>query len=131
MKLKKPVNENYSATVVKIKNIIPLDNCDNVVHANIMGNLVIASKDTKIGDIGIYFPVETQLSDIYCKMNNLYRHSDLNLDKDKKGYIEDNRRIKAVKFRGHESQGLFMPISSVNPFLAEGDILKEGNEFDY
>lgn len=131
MKLKKPVNENYSATVVKIKNIIPLDNCDNVVHSNIMGNLVITSKDTKIGDIGIYFPVETQLSDIYCKMNNLYRHSDLNLDKDKKGYIEDNRRIKAVKFRGHESQGLFMPISSVNPFLAEGDILKEGNEFDY
>lgn len=130
MKLKKPINQNYCATVVEIKNIIKLDNCDNVVHTNIMGNLVITSKDTKIGDVGLYFPVETQLSKEYCRVNNLYRHSENNSDPDKKGYMEDNRRIRCVKFRGHESQGLFMPISSVSEFLDEGDELFIGDEFD-
>jgi len=130
MKLKKPVNQNYCATVIEIKNIIELDDCDNVVHTNIMGNLVITSKDTNIGDIGLYFPVETQLSDVYCSVNNLYRHSEKNSDPDKKGYMEDNRRIRCVKFRGHESQGLFMPIESISEFLDEGDKLVLGNEFD-
>lgn len=130
MKLKKPLNLNYCATVVEIKNIIELDNCDNVVHTNIMGNLVITSKDTQVGDVGLYFPIETQLSDEYCKVNNLYRHSDKNSDPDKKGYMEDNRRIRCVKFRGHESQGLFMPISSIAEFLDKGDNLVLGDEFD-
>lgn len=130
MKLKKPINQNYCATVVEIKNIIPLDNCDNVVHTNIMGNLVITSRDTQVGDVGLYFPVETQLSAEYCKVNNLYRHSEKNSDPDKKGYMEDNRRIRCVKFRGHESQGLFMPISSIAEFLNETDKLYIGDEFD-
>lgn len=130
MKLKKPINQNYCVTIVEIRNIIELDNCDNVVHTNIMGNLVITSKDTKVGDVGLYFPVETQLSDEYCKINNLYRHSENNSNPDKKGYMEDNRRIRCVKFRGHESQGLFMPISSVSEFLDEGDELFIGDEFD-
>ena len=57
MKLKKPENINYCVTVSKVSNIIPLDNCDNVVHALIIGNLVIVSKDVQQGYLGLYFPV--------------------------------------------------------------------------
>jgi hypothetical protein len=60
--MKHPKNENYCATIVEVKNIIPLVNCDNVVHTNIFGNLVVVSKDTKVGDVGIFFPPETQIS---------------------------------------------------------------------
>lgn len=130
MKLKSPKNNNYCATVVEIKNIIPIPNCDNVVHTSIMGNLVVISKDTKIGEIGLYFPVETQLSQTYLKANNLYRKGELNQDPNKKGYFEENGRIRCVQFRGNKSEGLFMPLNSIE-FALNYDIRPVlGDEFD-
>lgn len=114
MKIKEPVNKNYCAIVVKIKNIIPIENCENVVHTNIFGNLVVVSKDTKIGDQGLFFPVETKLSNDFLKYNNLYKKPELNIDQTKKGYFEENGRIRCVKFRGNKSEGFFIPSSSLN-----------------
>lgn len=131
MKLKKPENQNYSAIVVKLEKFVDLENCDNVKAAIIMGNHVIVSKDTKEGDIGIYFPIETQLSHEFVSNNNLYRHSQYNVDDTKKGYFEDNRRVRCVKFRGNKSEGLYMPIESLKFVL--GDKINElnvGDEFD-
>jgi len=129
---KEPKNPNYAATVVRIASITPLAGCDNVVGANIFGYQAIVGKDTKVGDIGIFFPAETQLSEDYTRVNNLYRHKELNLDESKSGYIEDNRRVKAVKFRGHTSSCLFMPLESLTAFLdfKEWEELKEGDTFD-
>ncbi len=133
IKVKVPKNSNYAAVVTKINKLIPLENCDNVQAAIIMGNQVIVSKSIKIGDVGLYFPLETQLSHEYVSKNNLYRHSDLNENKEEKGYIEDNRRVRAMRFRGNKSEGLFMPLSSLS-FVLE-DSYKEledqiGTEFD-
>lgn len=111
-------NKNYCATVVAIQNIIPLENCDNVVHTSIMGNLVIVSKDIKIGELGLFFPVECQLSKEYLSANNLYRNQLMNVDTTQKGYFEDNGRIRCIKFRGHNSEGLFMPLKSLD-FITE------------
>ncbi len=122
-------NANYCATVVKIANIIPLDGRDNIVGTLIFGNHVIVSKDTKVGDMGIYFPVETALSDIFLKENNLYRDSSLNKNQEAKGYFEKNRRIRCMKFGGHKSEGLFMPLSSVSVFT--NDVPELGTDFDY
>jgi hypothetical protein len=113
MTLKKPINENYAAIVVEIKTLVPLQNCDNVQHAIILGNQVVVGKDVKVGDIGLYFPLETQLSESYLKHNNLYRKFELNIDNTRKGYFEENGRIRCVKFRGNKSEGLFMPIDSI------------------
>ena len=114
MKLNKPKNENYSAIVVEIKTLIPLDKCDFVQGAIIMGNQVIVSKDVKIGDIGLYFPLECQLSKEYLSNNNLYNKHELNVDNTKKGYFDENGRIRCQRFRGHKSEGLFMPIGSLS-----------------
>lgn len=122
-------NKNYCATIVKITKLIDLDNCDNVVHANIFGNLVVVSKDTKIDDIGIFFPVECKLSDEYLSKNNLFRHSEKNVDTTKVGYFEDNGRIRAVKFRGNTSNGLFMPLGSLD-FIKNKPTLNLGDEFN-
>lgn len=130
MNLPKPENNNYCATVVRIKNIIPLQNCDNVVATTIFGFQAIVGKDVEVGALGIVFSVETQLSEAYCKENNMFRHAEFNKDPLKKGYLEDNRRIKAVKFRGHTSNALFMPLESLNFATADYSELKEGNEFD-
>lgn len=132
MRLKKPENANYCATIVKLKNIIKLENCDNVVATTIFGFQAIVGKDSKEGDIGIVFPVETQLSEKFCSENNLFRHAEKNKDNTKKGYIEENRRIRAVKFRGNVSNCLFLPLSSLEYVIGkypEVDLV-DGDEFD-
>ena len=113
MKFEELKNPNYGATVVTIKKIIPLENCDNVVATPIFGFQAIVSKDTQVGDIGLVFPVESQLSEEYCRENNLYRHAELNKDKNVTGYFEDNRRVRAIKFRGHRSDCLFISLNSL------------------
>lgn len=130
MKIDKPENANYAATVVSLKNIVPLATCDNVVGTSLFGFQAIVGKDHQVGDLGIVFPCETQLSDEHCHYNNLYRHGDKNDNPGVKGYIEDNRRIRAQKFRGHVSNALFMSLDSLAWTRADLSELREGDEFD-
>lgn len=131
MKIKEPENANYAAVVVKIKNLVDLEGCDNVVGTPLLGFQAIVNKNTKVGDIGIVFSPETQLSEEFARLNNLHRHSNLNDNEGVSGYLEDNRRIKAVRFRGHKSNCLFMPLSSLS-YIKKNDLneLKEGDTFD-
>ena len=127
--LKKPVNENYCANVVSIKSVIELEGMKTIAHTNIYGNMVIVSKELKVGDVGIFFPIETKLSHIFLQGNNLYRHTNLNLDETKKGFFEDNGRIRCVKFQGYKSMGFFIPLDSLD-FTLHNETLKEGDAFD-
>jgi hypothetical protein len=96
---------------------------------------VIVSKDVQIGDIGIFFPIESKLSENYLKFNNLYRDKTLNNDSEKAGFFEKNGRVRAVKLRGHKSEGLYMPFDSL--WMLEGVILDKniqdyiGESFDH
>jgi hypothetical protein len=130
MNLQEPENKNYAAIVCRITSLNTLENCDNVVGAPLFGYQAIVSKDTKIGQLGILFPPETQLSEEYARMNNLFRHSELNNDPTQAGYLEDNRRVKAMKFRGHTSNALFMPLSSIYYTGVETPLIEEGYIFD-
>ena len=131
--MNKPKNENYCATVIEIKKLIPLVGCNNVQAAIIMGQQVVVGKDVKVGDIGLFFPVECALSKEYLTANNLYRvHKNKpNLNSDttvKGGYFEESGRIRCAKFLGHKSEGLFMPISSLE-FISEDSVLKSSISF--
>src|ERR1035437_2636157 len=131
--MNKPINENYAAVVVKITTLIPLDGCDKVQAAIIMGQQVVVGLDVVLGDIGLYFPVETALSKEYLKENNLYKKAELNKNPLFKGYFEENGRIKCVKFRGHKSEGLYMPLNSVNTLTKQLDLSRDldiGDCFD-
>jgi hypothetical protein len=128
VKLKAPKNSNYCAIVVQIGVLKELIDCNNVQAAIIMGNQVIVGKDVKIGDIGLYFPVEAQLSAPYLSSNNLYKYEQMNKDITQKGYFEESGRIRCVKFRGNKSEGLFMPHSSIS--FTGTKPLSVGDEFD-
>jgi hypothetical protein len=131
MKLKEAKNPNYTAIVVEIKTIVPLENCDNVVGAIILGNQVIVDKTVNIGDKGLYFPLESQLSNEFVSEHNLYRDQELNKDKSSKGgYFDKNRRIRCQKFMKNDSEGFFMPIDSVSFTGVNPDELNLGDEFD-
>ena len=129
MKFEKPKNPNYAATVVKLDQFVKLDNCDNVQAAIIFSNSVIVGKNCQAGDVGLFFPVECALSHEFLSNNNLYRHSQFgNIDATKTGFFEQNRRIKAMRFRGNKSEGFWIPLSSLS-YLGAID-LKVGDVFD-
>lgn len=130
MKLDIPKNTNYAAVVVKLTTLVPLTNCDNVVGTPLFGFQAIIGKEHHIGDVGIVFPAETRLSEKFCHENNLFRHAEFNKDTKQTGYIENNRRVKAVKFRGHASNCLFMPLESVKWTGVDIAKLNERDEFD-
>lgn len=130
MKLNPPKNPNYAATVVQVTKLSELEGCDNVVGTPLLGYQAIVSKATKLGDIGVVFTAETQLSHDYAARNDLYRHPENNKNPEHKGYLEDNRRVKAIKFRGHRSDALFMPLESLEYTGIDLTDLKAGDSFD-
>lgn len=125
---------NYAASVVKIHNLIDLENSDNIVGFPCQGFQAIVSKHDdrySIGSIGILFPTECQLSHDFCHHNNLYRKSELNSNTEAKGYIEEKRRVKAVKLRGNKSTALFMPLDCLSYLGIKPQDLKEGDNFTH
>ncbi len=119
---------SYQAFVCRLQNVRPHSNADRIQLATVYGNQIVVGLDNVDGDLGIYFPTDGQLTETFCSENNLFRHSHLNKDKEKSGYFEDNRRIRAQKFRGEESDGFWMPMSCLQ-FLG-ANTLKEGDAFD-
>jgi hypothetical protein len=132
MRLDKPENPNYAAVIVVPRNLVPLEGLDNLVAVPALGYQALVSKDTDPNERYVLLPTESQLSLEYASYNNLHRHGDLNRDETEKGYLEDNRRIRAIKLRGHQSNALLMPLSSLLVFAkqSELDTLKEGDTFD-
>ncbi len=130
-----PRNPNYSATLVELKHFVDLPNCDNVKAAIIFGNSVIVSKDSEEGDIGLFFPVETQLSHEFLCYNDLYRKAEYgNVSGLPGGFFEQKGRVKAMKFRGHKSEGFFIPSASIEYALGSAkidDLPEIGDSFDY
>lgn len=121
---------NYTATVVKIKNIRPHSNADRLVCTSIFGNNVIVGKETKEGDMGLFFPLESQLGLEFAISNDLLRRKDEH-GKPAGGMFDENRRVRCQTFRGEKSMGFFIPIESLNNLFPNGkalDTFEEGQE---
>lgn len=130
MKLKTPENKNYAAVIVEIKETHELNGLDNLVGTNLIGSQAVISKDTDTGTVGIVFGPETQLSEEFARKNNLHRHGDRNDDQGQSGFLEDNRRVRALRLRGNRSDALFMPLSSLRYTGASLEDLQVGDTFD-
>lgn len=99
--------------VVQITELHPHSNADRLQIAIIFGASVIVDLNVKVGDLGIYFPIDLQLSEEYCRENNLVRKKNEN-GENVGGYLDpDKRNIRAMKLRGEQSEGLFMPLESL------------------
>lgn len=130
MQITAPANPNYACVIVQIPAINQLEGCDNIVGAPVIGYQAIVSKDTQVGDIGVVFTAETQLSEEFARVNNLHAHTHLNADPEAKGYLGDNRRVRAIKLRGHRSDALFLPLNALVYTGIDIDDLKVGDTFD-
>lgn len=104
-------NSNYNAIIVRATGLHPLEGLDRLVGLNIQGNQVLVGKDTYEGQVGIYFPPESQLGENFCIQNDLLRRKDEN-GKPAGGMFDQNRRVRVQKFRGHQSAGFWIPIEA-------------------
>lgn len=112
----------YSGYVVKIKTRIH-PNADRLQLATAMGNQVIVGIDVPDESIGIFFPADGCLSREMLVNNKL-----LKIDG---GYFEDNGRVRSMKLRGEKSDGIWLPMSSIDWLdwtdFAVGDQITEIN----
>jgi hypothetical protein len=121
-------NPNYRAKVVKIDRLEPHPGADRLQISVVDFQRIIVGLDTKIGDLYIYFPLESQINSELLSFSNSFSSADLNKDKEKKGFFGNKGRVKATKLRNVVSEGYLHPISSLNDFLKEKGIKFEINE---
>lgn len=129
MNIDAPANLNYAAQVIRIPVLVTLPGLDNLIGIPVLGHQALTQKGKQVGDLAIAFTSETQLADGFAHENSLYRHEDRN-KVNEKGYLEDNRRIRAIKLRGHQSNALLMPLDSVAYTGVDLSALTEGTVFD-
>ena len=104
----------YCVYVTKLKNVRKHPNADRPVLADVFDSTVVVGANSQDGDVIIYFPCDGQLSKDYCDYNNLVRKKDEN-GNNIGGFLDpDKRNVKAIKLRGERSDGLVMPLSSLD-----------------
>lgn len=106
-------DSNYVATIVKLPELKKVDWLDNLMIATQYGYNCLVGKDSDKDVPYVFFPAECVLSPEFLHVNNLYRKSELNIDKEKKGFFEESGRVKAVKFKGIVSSGFLIPVMSL------------------
>lgn len=118
--------------VVEVQKLRPHTNADKMQIATFFGNDTCIDLNTKIGDIGIYFPTDLQLSVEFAKYNNLLRKKDAE-GNSIGGYMDpDKRNVTSIRLRGEKSDGLFLPITCLDYCFEDGAAahLKIGDTID-
>lgn len=140
MKLSKHKNfkSEYCATVVQIGEAFPIEGKDKIVQTFVNGLSIVIGKDEfKEGDIAVYCSIETVLNDRFLHLNSMYDNPEMNLDKEAKGYIGKQGRVKVIKLGGVPSYGILLHPASISNFTGESvediiGVLKNhiGEDFD-
>ena len=103
----------YCGYITTLKNVRPHPNADRMKLADCFGNTVCVGLSAEENNVVIYFPTDGQLSVEYCAQNDLVRRKDEN-GNPAGGYLDpDKRNVKAIKLRGEKSDGITMPLESL------------------
>lgn len=116
----------YDVYVTRVKNIRPAENADRLNLCEVFGNTTVVDKTVNENDLYLYFPVDGQISVEYGEANNLFRKKD-SAGNSIGGFIDsEKRRITALRLRGNRSDGLVMPLKSLD-FFGDTSTLREGD----
>ena len=118
------------AIVAKIDCTEEITGADKIQIAKVLGEQVIVSKEMKVGDIGVLFPADVQLSEEFCCNNNLFRDKEKNINKEVAGFFDDNRRVRVQPFMKVKSQAYFTTLESLKFATADFSNLSLGATFD-
>ena len=110
----------YKAYITTLKNVRKHPNADRLLLADCFGNTVCVSTDYVEDQLGVYFPTDGQLSVEFAEHNNLLRKKD-DAGNNIGGYMDpDKRNVTAIRLRGEKSDGLFLPLSSLDYCFEDG-----------
>lgn len=123
-------NSNYLAKVVQLDKLEKHPNADRLQVATIDFQTVITGLDAKVGDIYVYFPVESRINHEFLSCTNSYRDKKLNFNEATAGFFEANRRVKAVRLRGEKSMGYIVSALKMSVFYDVDFSEHIGEEFD-
>lgn len=102
--------------VVKVEHLRKHNNADRLQIATFFGNDTVVGLEVQLGQMGIYFPCDLQLSEEFCAANDLVRRKDEN-GNSCGGYLDPSKRnVRAIKLRGEKSDGMFLPITCLASF---------------
>lgn len=139
---------NYLAVISKITDLKPIENADKLCTTVLNGFDIIVQKTTQIGDIVVFFPMESAICERFLSVNNQYGISDyeknVNADevkelldaamnepdadkakelmdeaKSRVGFFNKYGRVTMLKLRGVYSCGFVMPIESMEKAYPE------------
>ena len=98
-------NPNYLARIVELESVSVHPNADKLQVAEVLNTKVVVGLEAKKGDVYVYFPVESQLSEKFLRWSSAYSDSSLNKDVTLKGFFGSNGRVRMIKLRGIYSDG--------------------------
>lgn len=111
----------YSAKIVQLFNVRKHPNADRIKLADVSlngktgaGINVIVGLDVVEGQVGIFFPSDSKLSQEYADKNGLTPQYDADGKKLPGYYFSDNLRVKTIRMRGEKSEGFWMPLQSLD-----------------
>lgn len=130
--LSKEHNPNYVAKLVKLEHPIEHPKADRLMGWLIDGNKVWTDKiNYKVGDIVVYFPIESCINLEVLAELGYFRDKTLNKDPESSGYFENKGRVRAIKLRGEPSEGFIIKYEILEKVLkAPVEIPTEGTYFD-
>ena len=126
----KDYNSNYLAQILKLDSVYPHPNAEKLQLAEIQNSIVVTDLTSKVGDIYVYCPVESQISSKFLSWSNSFRDPILNRDKNIKGFFNATGRVKMIKLRGEYSNGYIIPFEKLCEFVSSeyGVFLKDIEE---
>lgn len=139
---------NYLAVISKITDLKPIENADKLCTTVLNGFDIIVQKTTQIGDIVVFFPMESAICEKFLSANNQYGISDYEKNsnaeevktlmdaamnepdavkakelmdeaKSRVGFFNKYGRVTMLKLRGVYSCGFVMPIESMEKAYPE------------
>ena len=126
----------YCGYVITVKDLRPHPNAERLQLLRVFGTDTCVGLDVKLGDRGVYFPTDGQLSEEFCQVHDLVRRKD-EQGNAAGGFLEPGKRnIKAIKLRGERSDGLYMPLSCLEytgvklEDFADGDTITVVNKHE-
>ena len=123
------MGSRHCGYVIEVKKLKPHPNADRLQLLEVFGTETCVPLDVKMGDIGIYFPTDLQLSEEFCVANDLLEKKDENGNKIG-GYLHPTKRnVKCIKLRGEKSDGTYLPITCLD-YLNLAEMPKVGDTID-
>lgn len=130
--------QEYCAQIVKIGELIPIENSDFLARTVVNGfNVVVGKDDVKEGEIMVYAKLETEVNADFLSVNNQFEIGERHLNKNyeevqtlidegktdeaKKlvGYFNKYGRVRIVKLRKCPSEGCLFKIDSLAKWKPE------------